>query len=84
MPSELRVRCQSWWWTGTLQAQQDRLLADLYGRGVHAYFDGQLEDSHKLLSEVIEQKTQDDRFIFRVEVRKTLGEGSKTRLHPYD
>ena len=27
--------------TGTLQAQQDRLLADLYGRGVHAYFDGQ-------------------------------------------
>jgi UDP-glucuronate 4-epimerase len=25
-----------------------------------------------------------NRFRFRVEVRKTLGEGSKTRLHPYD
>jgi hypothetical protein len=60
--------------TGTLQAQQDRLLADLYGRGVHAYFDGQLEVSHKLLSEVIEQKTQDPRaYYFRGVVLTRLG-----------
>ncbi|MCP3696060.1 MAG: hypothetical protein GY917_27930, partial [Planctomycetaceae bacterium] len=60
--------------TGTLQAQQDRLLADLYGRGVHAYFDGQFEVSHKLLSEVIEQKTQDPRaYYFRGVVLTRLG-----------
>ena len=60
--------------TGTLQAQQDQLLADLYGRGVHAYFDGQLEVSHKLLSEVIEQKTRDPRaYYFRGVVLTRLG-----------
>ena len=60
--------------TGTLQAQQDQLLADLYGRGVHAYFDGQLEVSHKLLSEAIEQKTQDPRvYYFRGVVLTRLG-----------
>ena len=46
---------------GTLQAQQDELLADLYGRGVHAYFEGELNTAHKFFSDDIEQKTQDPR-----------------------
>ena len=51
----------------TLTAQQqDELVADLYGRGVHAYFEGEFDAAHKLLSDAIEQKTQDPRcYYFR-------------------
>ena len=59
---------------GTLQAQQETLLADLYGRGVHAYFDGNLESAHKLLSEAIDQKIRDPRcYYFRGVVLTYMG-----------
>ena len=58
----------------TLQAQQDELLADLYGRGVHAYFEGEFDTAHKLLSDAIEQKTQDPRcYYFRGATYTRLG-----------
>ena len=59
---------------GTLQAQQDELLADLYGRGVHAYFEGELNTAHKFFSDAIEQKTQDPRcYYFRGATYTRLG-----------
>ena len=59
----------------TLTAQQqDELVADLYGRGVHAYFEGEFDAAHKLLSDAIEQKTQDPRcYYFRGAVYTRLG-----------
>ena len=58
----------------TLQAQQDELLADLYGRGVHAYFEGEFDTAHKLLSDAIEQKTEDPRcYYFRGATYTRLG-----------
>ena len=59
---------------GTLQAQQDELLADLYGRGVHAYFQGELNTAHKFFSDAIEQKIQDPRcYYFRGATYTRLG-----------
>jgi len=59
---------------GTLQAQQDELLAELYGRGVHAYFEGELNAAHKFFSDAIEQKTQDPRcYYFRGATYTRLG-----------
>ena len=58
-----------------LEAQeQDALVADLYGRGVHAYFEGQFDTAHKLLSDAIEQKTIDPRcYYFRGVTYTRLG-----------
>ncbi|MFP6603148.1 MAG: hypothetical protein VB862_11515, partial [Pirellulaceae bacterium] len=59
---------------GTLQAQQDELLADLYGRGVHAYFQGELNTAHRFFSDAIEQKIQDPRcYYFRGATYTRLG-----------
>ncbi len=45
---------------------QDTLLVELYGRGVHAYFGQEYEESHKFLTMAIDQGNKDPRgYYFR-------------------
>jgi tetratricopeptide (TPR) repeat protein len=45
---------------------QDQVLAEIYGRGVHAYFGGRLEEAESTLSEAINQGSKDPRcYYFR-------------------
>jgi hypothetical protein len=43
---------------------QDDFLVELYGRGVHAYFDGQHAEAHKLLTTAIDQGSKDPRVYY--------------------
>ncbi len=50
----------------TAAAAQDTLLSDLYGQGVHAYFSGDYEKAHRLLTMAIDQGSRDPRcYYFR-------------------
>jgi len=53
---------------------QDSLLADLYGEGVHAYFSGDYNLAHEMLTTAIDQGSQDPRaYYFRGLTYNRLG-----------
>jgi hypothetical protein len=53
-------------WLGSTASAQDTLLSELYGQGVHAYFSGDHERAHQLLTMAIDQGSRDPRtFYFR-------------------
>ncbi len=58
---------------------QDNLAAELYGRGVHAYYASQFEQALGYLSESIEAEPTDPRpYYFRGLVQSNLGEAEKS------
>jgi len=63
-------------WHGvSAPANAQQLLDDLYGQGVHAFYQGDLETSARWLGEAIDQGTRDPRaFYFRGLARLKLGE----------
>ncbi len=55
-------------------AAQDGILAQLYGRGVHAYFDGDFEAAHRYLTDAVDGGTADPRvYFFRALTYQQLG-----------
>lgn len=53
---------------------QNVILSQLYGKGVHAYFDGDFQAAHGLLTEAIEGKSRDPRaYYFRAMAYHQLG-----------
>jgi hypothetical protein len=56
----------AWAFTSSVVVAEDPVIAELYGRGVHAYFARDYEQAHRYLSEAINRGTQDPRaFYFR-------------------
>lgn len=55
-------------------AAQDAVLSQLYGKGVHAFFEGDYEGAHGLLTEAVEGGTRDPRvYYFRAMAYHQLG-----------
>lgn len=53
-------------WSQNVSAQNQTLLAEVYGRGVHAYYAGQMTDAYSYLSSAIDGGTKDPRaYYFR-------------------
>lgn len=53
-------------WSQNVSAQNQTLLAEVYGRGVHAYYAGQMTDAYTQLSAAIDGGTKDPRaYYFR-------------------
>ena len=56
------------------RAQEEAILSELYGSGVHAYFSGQYFEADRLLSSAIDQGTKDPRaYYFRAMTNLRLG-----------
>ena len=59
---------------------QDSLLLELYGQGVHKYFDGNYSQAHELLTKAIDQKSRDPRcYYFRGLASDRLGRSDEAR-----
>jgi hypothetical protein len=53
-------------WVASTASAQDTLLTQLYGQGVHSFFEGDSEKAHELFSMAIDQGSRDPRlFYFR-------------------
>lgn len=65
---------------GKLVANDELAITELYGQAVHAYFEGQYEESHKFLTDAIDLGTDDPRvYYFRGLSKMKLGRAEEAQ-----